>query len=174
MINQEATNARAGLNASIIFKMNALGDRDIIDALYRASTSGVKVYLMVRGICCMKPINKNITIKSIVGRYLEHSRIYYFSSNGKNNIFISSADCLPRNLDRRIEFLIPIRNTMCKNKILKILSTYMTDEYNSYIMKENGNYLKITGKKSAHEILYNKAKISYFSRTRPKFKKERR
>jgi polyphosphate kinase len=113
--------------------MNSISDKEIIDKLYEASKVGVKVVIFCRGICSMKPINKNIMIRSLVGRYLEHSRIYYFHNNNNQDIFISSADLLTRNLDKRFELLVPVKSENTKEKLLKILSMYYKDTFNSFV-----------------------------------------
>lgn len=120
----------------------------------------------------MKPINDNIVIKSIIGRYLEHSRIYYFYNDGKENVFISSADCLRRNLDRRIEILLPIKYKMVKTTILNILRNYLEDTDNTYMMNKSGEYDLVKSQGiNIHELLFQEAYETYLSRSVPKFKK---
>lgn len=118
----------------------------------------------------MKPINKNIAIKSVIGRYLEHSRIYYFYNNGKMDLFISSADLLTRNLDRRVEVMVPIMDTASKEKIMNILSSYFNDSVNTYIMNKTGAYETITEIKpfNVHEYFMNIAIDNYKLRNIPK------
>jgi polyphosphate kinase len=113
-IDREAEHQRAGGNGHIVFKCNALSDEPIIDALYRASAAGVKIELQVRGICCLRPkvpgLSENITVTSVVGRFLEHERIYYFANAGNEELYIGSADMMLRNLDRRVETLVPVKD----------------------------------------------------------------
>lgn len=171
-IEKEIENVKNGKEGEIIFKLNSLSDKSIIDKLYKASNVGVRVTILCRGICSMKPINDNITIKSIIGRYLEHSRIYYFYNDGKENVFISSADCLRRNLDRRIEILLPIKYKMVKTTILNILRNYLEDTDNTYMMNKSGEYDLVKSQGiNIHELLFQEAYETYLSRSVPKFKK---
>ena len=121
LIEREAENARQGLPARIIAKMNSLVDREIIEALYRASQAGVKIDLIVRGICCLRPelkgISDNITVRSIVDRFLEHSRIFYFENACQPEVFVGSADWMPRNFFRRIEIVFPIEDGNLRERI---------------------------------------------------------
>jgi polyphosphate kinase len=130
----------------ILLKTNALVDLEIIKALYKASQNGVKIDLIIRGVCCLRPnikdISDNIRVISLVGKYLEHSRIYYFKHQ-KNSINISSADLMPRNLENRIELMIPITNTTIVEKILKMLNTQLKDNILSRELKEDGEYYMI-------------------------------
>ncbi|ALO26547.1 MULTISPECIES: polyphosphate kinase 1 [Leptospira] len=146
MIDQERENALAGKPARIIFKMNSLVDPHIILSLYKASQAGVKVDLIIRGICCLKPglkgISENITVLSIVGRFLEHTRIYYFHSNGSESIFLASADCMPRNFERRIEVLFPIVESKNKDRIKKILDVQLQDNVKARFLRPDGHYTK--------------------------------
>ena len=173
-IEKEIENVKNGKKGEIIFKLNSLSDKSIIDRLYKASNVGVKVTILCRGICSMKPINENIVIKSVIGRYLEHSRIYYFNNDGKENVFISSADCLRRNLDRRIEILLPLKDKMVKTNIINILRNYLEDTDNTYVMDKNGSY-ELTKSKGVniHELLFQQAYETYLSRSVPKFKKSK-
>lgn len=171
LIDREIENAKHGNKAFISLKMNSISDKDIIEKLYRAADEGVLITIFCRGICSMKPINKNIIIKSIIGRFLEHSRIYYFYNNNKSEIYISSADLLTRNLDKRIELLVPIRSNDVKNKLLNILMTYYKDTFNTYIMNDDGMY-KILNKQdnfNIHEYFMNQAISNYKMRNIPKF-----
>lgn len=157
-IKNETENAKKGLDAAIMMKVNSLSDERIIYELYEASKAGVDIKIIVRGICSMNKINDNIEIKSIIGRYLEHSRIYYFHNNGDETIAISSADILRRNLDRRIEILLPIKEKKIKKKIKKILSIYWADTTNSYHKLEDNSWIKDPVDKDSincHEEFYN-------------------
>lgn len=169
-IDNEIKNAKNGKTAIVTLKMNSLCDKKMIDKLYEASEKGVKVMIFCRGICSMKPINDNIKIRSIVGRFLEHSRIYYFH-NGKNpDIYISSADLLTRNLDKRFELLIPIKHAETKHKLTQILSMYYKDTFNSFEMTKKGKYVKLTSDKETniHDLFMNEAIENYKLKSIPK------
>lgn len=133
-------------NGHIILKSNSLVDTDIIKALYKASQNGCKIDLIIRGICCLKPnvknISENIIVHSIIGKYLEHPRIYYFK-NDKVKVYISSADLMPRNLIRRIELLTPIEESHLSNKVEQILKLQLKDNKLRWILQENGSYKKV-------------------------------
>jgi len=149
LINRETENKLNGKKANIIVKINSLTDDKIVRALYRASQAGVKIDLIIRGICVLRPgiegLSENIRVVSIVGRFLEHSRIFYFSNNGKEEIYIGSADWMHRNLDRRVEAAAPIKDDGLKKYIKEeILSTYLKDNANARILKADGNYEKLT------------------------------
>lgn len=135
-----------GSEGQIIMKMNALVDDEIIDALYEASNAGVRIYLIVRGICCLKPctegLSENIKVISIVGKYLEHARIYYFKHGG---IYFSSADMMSRNLERRVELLIPVRDHNLALRLLRILKLQLSDSNGAYELLESGEYCKVLG-----------------------------
>ncbi len=145
MIEREATNARRGLPARIIAKINSLADQTIIEALYRASQAGVKIELIVRGVCCLRPglrgVSENITVRSIVDRFLEHPRIYYFENGCVPEVFIGSADWLPRNLFRRIETVFPIVDGIVRERVIgEILATTLADNVKARILFADGNY----------------------------------
>ena len=146
LIKREIKNAEEGKKAEIIAKMNSLVDPEIIKLLYLASDSGVKISLIIRGICCLYPqrknLSENIKVISIIGHFLEHSRIFWFCNNGDNEVFIGSADWMRRNLDRRIEAVTPIEDYELKSKIYTLLQTYIKDNYFSWIMKDDGSYSK--------------------------------
>jgi polyphosphate kinase len=152
LIEKEIANAQVGKPASIKIKINSLVDADMILLLYKASMAGVKIDLNVRGICCLKPnlpgISENIRVISIVGRFLEHSRIYYFENNGNPKIFLSSADLMPRNLNRRVEILFPIEDPDLKNKIINILDVIFRDNHNARLLLPDGKYIRLTPKKN--------------------------
>ena len=147
LIAREKDNALSGKEGRIIAKMNSLCDKEIIDALYDASRAGVKIELIVRGICCIKSgipgISENITVRSIIGEFLEHSRIYYFWNDGKEEVYCSSADWMPRNLDRRVEILFPIDNDSLKEEILEMLKILLSDNVKAQLMQPDGTYERI-------------------------------
>lgn len=145
MINREIKHAGKGEKARIIIKVNSLSDPEITALLYKAGYNGVKVDLIVRGICALRAgvdgFSENISVKSIVGRYLEHTRIYYFYNNGRENVFCSSADLMRRNLDRRIEIMFPVEDDELKKEVINILDVQLSDIMRSYIQKD-GVYKK--------------------------------
>ncbi len=146
-IQKEAYNARAGRKARIIAKMNSLIDKEIIENLYEASQAGVKIDLIVRGICCLRPgikgLSENIQVRSIVGRFLEHSRIYYFYNDGGERVYLSSADWMPRNLDRRVETMFPIEEISLRNRVIDILNAYLRDTMKVRLLKADGSYVRM-------------------------------
>ena len=151
-INNEIQNVKSGKPAEIWAKMNSLVDPEIINHLYEASNAGIKINLSVRGVCCLRPgvknLSENIMVKSIIGRFLEHSRIYCFANgyampSRENRIYLSSADLMPRNLDRRIELIIPIDNKTVHEQILdQIMLANFKDNSESWYLKSDGNYYK--------------------------------
>ena len=147
LIGREERHARNGENAHIIAKMNSLCDPDIMEALYSASTAGVRIELIVRGICCLRPgiagVSENITVRSIVGNFLEHSRIYYFENGGSPEIYAASADWMPRNLDRRVEILFPLEDSRIREKALHILRLELEDTVKAHIMRTDGTYDRV-------------------------------
>lgn len=146
LIKRETDYAKQGRSAHIIAKMNALCDKDIIEALYAASAAGVKIDLIIRGICCLKVgipgVSENITVRSIVGNYLEHARIFYFENDGKPEYYCSSADWMPRNLDRRVEILFPVEKSHLQEKLRDILDCQMRDTVKASVLKRDGSYEK--------------------------------
>ena len=147
LINRETENARAGKKAEIFAKMNSLVDEEIILALYRASMAGVRIRLVVRGICCLRPglpgISENIQVRSIVGRYLEHSRIFLFHADGRQDVYLSSADWMPRNLNRRVELMFPVDDKALKQRIIGTLKLQWRDNVQSRELKADGHYEKV-------------------------------
>jgi polyphosphate kinase len=143
LINAEA---KAGKDGYIILKMNALVDTDVIKALYNASKSGTKIDLIVRGICCLRPgvedLSENIKVKSIIGKYLEHARVFYFK-NSEPTLFIASADCMPRNLERRLELMTPIYEKPLQEKLFEMLQLQITDNRLSWNLNFEGEYEKV-------------------------------
>jgi polyphosphate kinase len=165
LINKETKNKLETGKGKIVAKLNSLVDEGIIYALYEASCAGVEIDLIVRGICCLRPgipgVSDNIKVRSIVGRYLEHSRIYYFYNNGEELIYLSSADWMGRNLDRRVETMFPIEDKEIKTKVKDILNICLKDTLKARILKSNGSYVKVDkrGKEllNSQEYFYKKA-----------------
>ncbi len=152
-IRREAEHAQAGRPARIIAKMNALLDKNIIQALYRASQQGVKIELIVRGMCSLRPglpgISDNIVVRSIVGRFLEHSRIFYFENGGEDQVFIASSDWMPRNLYERVEVLCPLLDSTLKQRVKdEILAACLADNVKARFMDSNGRYTRLPRRKS--------------------------
>ncbi|XME03755.1 RNA degradosome polyphosphate kinase [Lachnospiraceae bacterium C1.1] len=146
LIDREAENARNGREAHIIAKMNSVSDPDIIEALYRASAAGVKIDLIVRGICCLKVgipgVSENITVRSIVGFFLEHSRIFYFLNEGREEFYMGSADWMPRNLDRRVEICFPVEKAELREDLRHFLQTELDDNIKASVLQPDGSYLR--------------------------------
>lgn len=147
LIARETKHAREGKPARIVAKMNSLCDEGIIAALYEASAAGVEIELIVRGICCLKVgipgISENIHVRSIVGNFLEHSRIFFFLNDGEEELYMGSADWMPRNLDRRVEILFPVLDDMLKEKVKHILDVELADNTKAHVLKPDGEYEKI-------------------------------
>jgi polyphosphate kinase len=145
-ILREAENAKKGEKGYIFMKMNSLVDPDVVLALYEASCAGVKVDLVIRGICCLRPgiqgLSDNISVRSIVGRYLEHSRIYMYYNKGHNNLYLASADCMPRNFYKRIEVMFPITDSNNKKRIFKIIDLILKDNVKARILGNDGIYTR--------------------------------
>jgi len=148
LITRETTLASQGKGGRIIAKLNALVDRDVIDALYKASQHGVSIDLIVRGVCCLIPnipgFSDNIRVRSVIGRFLEHSRIFYFGHAGDPKMYVSSADWMPRNFNNRIEIMFPILDKRSFSLLEHILSGYLADTDSSWILKNDGTYEKYT------------------------------
>jgi polyphosphate kinase len=147
LIEREAENARLGRPARIIAKMNALLDVDIIQALYRASQAGVEIELLVRGMCALRPgvrgLSERIRVRSIVGRFLEHTRIYYFENGGEPEIYTGSADWMNRNLHERVEVLFPLKSPLLRDRVVhEILAAYLADNVKSRFLQSDGRYLR--------------------------------
>ena len=147
LIGRERDAALAGKTGRIIAKMNSLCDADVIAALYEAAAAGVKIDLIVRGICCLKVgipgISENITVRSIVGNFLEHSRIFYFENDGNSEIYCASADWMPRNLERRVEILFPVEKEELKAELLHILQNQLKDNVKAHLLTPEGTYEKV-------------------------------
>ena len=147
LIGREKKHALEGREGHIVAKMNSLCDRDIIVALYEASQAGVKIELIVRGICCLKVgipgVSENITVRSIVGNFLEHARIFKFENNGKPEYYCSSADWMPRNLERRVEILFPVTDPALEKKLQHILDCQLKDTLKAHLLKPDGTYERV-------------------------------
>lgn len=147
LINKERDNAAAGKPSGIVIKLNSLQDKDAIYALYDASKAGVPIKLIVRGICCLRPgregLSENISVRSIVGEYLEHSRIFYFHNEGDPKVYCGSADMMVRSFDRRLESLFIISDALLKQQAINILAYNLKDNVNTYEMKEDGSYVHL-------------------------------
>jgi polyphosphate kinase len=145
LIARETAHAAAGKPARIIFKVNALTEPKIIRALYKASIAGVQIDLIVRGICCLRPgvegVSENIRVRSIIGRFLEHSRAYWFADNGEPRLYLSSADLMERNLDRRVETAFPIEGKKLQQRVRNALELYLTDNTSALLLHSDGQYL---------------------------------
>ena len=166
LINRETENASNGREAHIIAKVNSLCDMDIIESLYRASGAGVKIELIVRGICSLKAgiqgVSENITVRSIVGTFLEHARIFWFLNEGKEEIYSASADWMPRNLERRVEILFPIETPELVADLKHILRVQLDDNTKARVMRPDGSYVRLTPGRNescgAQEIFMKEAK----------------
>lgn len=149
-IDREREHALAGRPGRIIAKCNSVADADVIRALYRASSAGVRIDLLIRGICCLRPglpgVSENITVRSVVGRFLEHTRVYWFANDGESDVFIGSADWMDRNLDRRVEVLVPVDSPELKTWLRDVLlQRYLDDVARTRVMAADGTYTRQTG-----------------------------
>jgi polyphosphate kinase len=147
LIAREAEHARHGRPAHIIAKMNALLDKNIIMALYKASQDGVEIDLIVRGMCALRPgvrgVSDRISVRSIVGRFLEHSRIYFFANGGQEEVYLASADWMPRNLYERVEVMFPVKDELLRERVRQeILSSYLADNLKARILQKDGGYVR--------------------------------
>jgi len=166
LIEGEAERKRQGQKAFIMAKVNSLADAKLIEALYAASKAGVKIDLNVRGICCLRPgvpkLSENISVTSIVGRFLEHSRVVRFHHGGEDKVFISSADWLSRNLDRRVELLVPVEDPASRKRLIDTLETYFNDTGDAWRLQPDGSYERVrAGSRKpvrSQEALYEQAR----------------
>jgi polyphosphate kinase len=146
LVKREAENARNGLPSGVVIKLNSLQDKEFIDELYFASQAGVPIKLVVRGMCCLRPgrlgLSENIQVISVVGEYLEHSRIYYFHNEGNPKVYIGSADAMVRSFDRRIESLFLLDEEILKKQAINNLRYNLKDNVNAYMMQEDGSYIE--------------------------------
>jgi polyphosphate kinase len=167
LIHNEINISKAGGKGKIIAKMNSLVDKEIIDLLYTASNSGVEITLIIRGICSLASgiaeLSKNIRVISVVGEFLEHSRIFYFENGGNTTVYLSSADWMTRNLDRRIELMFPVNDEKIKTRILSILNLYTMDNTNSWIQMQDGTYYKKQAEDSKESICSVHKKLKEFN-----------
>jgi polyphosphate kinase len=148
LIEREIDRARKGEAGHVIFKLNHLVDKQMIQLLYRASQAGVKVDLLVRGTCCLRPgaegLSENVQVTSVVGRFLEHTRVYYFRNGGTEEIYVGSADLMPRNLDRRVETLFPIQDPRLVRYLRDhVLATYLADTVKARRLRPDGTYERV-------------------------------
>lgn len=173
LINREKEFAKKGKKAFIRAKMNSLCDAGIISSLYEAAAAGVKIELVVRGICCLKTgmpgISENITVRSIVGDFLEHSRIFHFYNNGFEEVYMGSADWMPRNLDKRVEILFPVEDDALKAEVIHILDIQLADNEKARILQKNGTYRRAA--KGGHAKLNSQ---KYFCEEAKRVQKERK
>ncbi len=151
LIQREVEHHRKGRPAHLILKMNSLVDSPIIQSLYQASQAGLKIDLIVRGICCMRPgiqgLSENVRVISVVGRFLEHSRVYYFQNGGHEQIYLGSADLMPRNINRRVEVLFPVREMRLIRYLRdEVLETYLNDNIKARLMNSDGTYKRVSAK----------------------------
>jgi len=147
LIEREAEHAREGRPARIVAKMNSLLDKDIVRALYGASQAGVEIELIVRGICSLRPgirgLSDRIRVRSIVGRFLEHSRVFYFENGGEPEVYLGSADWMPRNLHERVEVLFPLKNPLLRDRVVhEVLAAYLADNVKARFLQRDGRYLR--------------------------------
>jgi polyphosphate kinase len=156
LIAREATHARAGRPARIVAKLNAIVDADVIAALYEASQAGVTVDLIVRGICCLRPgmpgVSDRIRVRSIVGRFLEHSRLFSFANGGSEEFYIGSADWMPRNLERRVEVITPVEDRALQARLRSLLDTCLDDNRQAWVLHPDGTYVQLTAPAPEEEL----------------------
>ena len=168
LIHKEIDHVRQGGEGHIIAKMNSLLDQPVIQKLYEASMAGVKIELIVRGICTLRPglegVSENISVRSIVGRQLEHSRIFWFANGGEEQLYMSSADWMPRNLNDRVELFFPIENEEHIRRVKEILKLYLEDNVGAHILQSNGNYRRVAAGKNgdvnSQSLLYEQAQLA--------------
>ena len=163
LIDREVLNAQAGRPARIVAKMNAITDDELINALYRASESGVEIDLIIRGICCLRPgvpgLSERIRVRSIIGRFLEHSRAWAFANGGSPEYFIGSADWMERNLDRRVEAVVPIDDAAVKERLQEVLDVMLADDRQAWELRSDGTWRQLTpsgGERGTHTVLLNR------------------
>jgi polyphosphate kinase len=148
LINREADHARAGRPARIVAKMNALVDADVIEALYRASQAGVAITLLVRGVCGLRPgvpgVSETIEVRALIDRFLEHGRVFQFSNGGKDEVYMASADWMPRNFHRRVEVMFPVEDPVIKARLIDIVQLQVADNVKAWCLRSDGKYVRAT------------------------------
>jgi polyphosphate kinase len=171
LIAREAEHARAGRPARITAKMNALVDADVVEALYRASQAGVPITLLIRGICCLRPgvprVSENIEVRAIVDRFLEHGRVFHFANGGKDDVYISSADWMPRNFHRRVEVMVPVEDPTLRARLIEILAISVNDNVKSWRLTSDGSYTRVVPRPTAPLI---RSQTRFIEATRDKLK----
>jgi polyphosphate kinase len=171
LINREADHARAGRPARIVAKMNALVDADVIEALYRASQAGVPITLLVRGICGLRPgvpgVSETIQVRALVDRFLEHGRVFHFTNGGKDEVYIASADWMPRNFHRRVELMIPVEDVNLRSRLIDIVQVQVADNVKSWVLQSDGTYVRDQPKPGA-PVIRSQAKFIEMTRDRIK------
>ncbi|WP_146648423.1 polyphosphate kinase 1 [Labilithrix luteola] len=171
LIAREAEHARQGRPARIVAKMNSLVDEDVIEALYRASQVGVPISLLVRGICCLRPgvpgVSENIEVRALIDRYLEHGRIFHFANAGKDEVYISSADWMPRNFHRRVEVMIPMEDSAIRTRLIDTLNVSWSDNVKGWVLEPNGAYVRAQAR-PGQPLIRSQAK--FIEQTRDKVK----
>jgi polyphosphate kinase len=164
---READHARAGRPARVIAKMNALVEPQAIEALYRASCAGVKVDLIIRGVCALRPgvpgVSENITVRSIVGRFLEHSRVFYFENGGESEMWCASADWMERNFFRRVEVAFPIQRDTHRERILRDLNLCMKDNVQAWELQSDGSYKRVVRKADEKPVVAQTEMLAYYA-----------
>ncbi len=169
LIDRERRNAEAGLPARIIAKMNSLVDPGAIESLYSASQAGVRIDLIIRGICCLRPgvpgVSENIRVVSIIDKFLEHSRISYFQNNDTPQVFLSSADWMPRNFRRRVEVMFPIEDPRLQNRIVEgILGVVLSDNVKASLLGADGVYRRVPPPKPGESIVRSQVEFQNMAR----------
>jgi polyphosphate kinase len=171
LIAREADHARAGRPARIVAKMNALVDADVIEALYRASQAGVPITLLVRGICCLRPgvrgVSETIEVRALIDRFLEHGRVFHFANGGKDEVYLSSADWMPRNFHRRVETMIPVDDPALRQRLVDILGIQTADNVKSWALEPSGKYQRVQPRPGAPLV---RAQARFIEMTRDRVK----
>jgi polyphosphate kinase len=166
-LSREADHARAGRPARVIAKMNSLVEPQAIEALYRASCAGVKVDLIIRGVCALRPgvpgVSENITVRSIVGRFLEHSRVFYFENGGESEMWCASADWMERNFFRRVEIAFPIQRDTHRQRILRDLNLCLQDNVQAWELQADGSYKRVVRKPDEKPIIAQSEMLAYYA-----------
>jgi polyphosphate kinase len=171
LIAREADHLRAGRPARIVAKMNALVDADVIEALYRASQAGVPITLLVRGICCLRPgvpkVSETIEVRALVDRFLEHGRVFHFANGGKDEVYVTSADWMPRNFHRRVEAMVPVEDPGIRGRLMETLQMQCADNAKSWALKSDGKYERVQPRPGA-PILRMQSRLIEMTRDRIK------